>query len=391
MTTGLIARDTGSPIDFERMRRDRFQRVLDAMERHALDILLVGKPANARYITGANTNTNIAGGRGFSPSVVVLRERKDFHIMTWWDAGVPKSVPRANLFPASWNPANTLQNLKRIIGASQARRIGVDLMSPLYAGLLSQAFPQASVVNGEAALLEARAVKTPEELDCLRAAIAISEGALASTIAAIRPGRTERDLLGTFEKAATVYGVTFPISQGGFCIQPLSGHRDRPPLRFLSSDRPLRAGDLVTMSSGFSYMAYDADIGRTWPCKAAPTRAQKSLFSRWRAAFDAMLAECKPGRAAADIHAAYRNAEPGVTPPAPIAHGSGLGIEPPIIATPLGEGVERSWKLAPGMLITLQPYVWQKGVGGILAKETVLITAAGPELLTALPHGPLAD
>jgi Xaa-Pro aminopeptidase len=385
----LLARDTGHPVDFERMRRDRFQRVLEAMERRDLDVLLAGKPANARYITGANTNTNIAGARGFSPSVVVVRERREFHIMTWWDAGVPVSVPRERLFPISWNPANTIENLKRLFGSAKARRIGVDLLSPLYAGLLSQAFPHAAIANGEAALLEARAVKTPDEIECLRTAIAISEGALATAIASLRPGTSERALLGIFEKAATAYGVTYPVSQGGFCVQPLHGEQATPPLRFLVDERPVRSGDLATISGGFSYMGYDADIGRTWLCDAAPSSAHKALFARWRAACDAMLDECLPGRTAAGIHAAYAKAEPGVAPQAPIAHGSGMGIEPPLVGASLGETVERSWSLAPGMVVTLQPYVWQRGVGGILAKETVLITTSGPQRLTRLSHGPL--
>ena len=389
MSSGLLARDSGLPIDFERMRRDRFQHVLEAMERHNLDVLIVGKPANTRYITGANTNTNIAGARGFSPSVIVIRERREFHIMTWWDAGVPPTVPRDHLFPASWNPAHMIENVKKAIGTTKGQRIGTDLMSAMFAKLLSHAMPKAAIANGERAMLEARAVKTPEETECLRTAIDISEGALVATITSLRPGVTERDLLGTFEKAATGYSVTFPLVQGGFCVQPKQG--SGTPIHFLSTERPIQPGDMVTMSSGFSYMGYDADVGRTWVCGAPPTTQQKALFSRWRAALDGMLDACRAGRTGADLHTAFRKAEPGVTPPAPLAHGSGMGIEPPLVGTELGEAFEQSWRLAPGMVITLQPYVWQEGVGGILAKETVLITAEGHELLTHLSHGPLGD
>ncbi len=389
MSTGLLARDSGAPIDFERMRRDRFQRVLEAMERHSLDVLIAGKPGNARYITGANTNTNIAGARGFSPSVIVIRERREFHIMTWWDAGVPASVPRDRLFPISWNPSRMIENVKKAIGTTQGQRIGVDLMSALFAGLISQALPKASLTGGEKAMVEARAVKTPEEIECLRTAIDISEGALAVAITSLRPGVTERDLLGTFEKAATGYGVTFPLVQGGFCVQPK--HARGTPMHFLSTERPVQSGDMVTMSSGFSYMGYDADVGRTWVCGTPPAARQKALFSRWRAALDAMREACRPGSTAASLRKAFLRAEPGAAPSAPLAHGSGMGIEPPLVGTELGEAFEQSWKLAPGMVITLQPYIWQEGVGGVLAKETALITAEGHELLTHLSHGPLEE
>ena len=46
--------------------------------------------------------------------------------------------------------------------------------------------------------------------------------------------------------------------------------------------------------------------------------------------------------------------------------------------------------MEPGMVVVLQPYLWEAGVGGALGKETLLITTNGPERLSRFPHGPLA-
>ena len=77
-------------------------------------------------------------------------------------------------------------------------------------------------------------------------------------------------------------------------------------------------------------------------------------------------------------------------PPTPVAHGAGLGYEPPIAGSELGAEAEAAMNLEPGMVLVLQPYVWEEDVGGYWAKETVLVTESAPQRLTTLSHGPLA-
>ncbi len=390
-TTGVMALETGAPIDFDRMLRERFQRALAAMERHGLDALLLAKPANVKYVSGIRSLW-VAGRAGFVPAAIVLRERQELHLMTYWDFGVPRGVPRERLYPPSWNPMQILDSVRRVLGPHRVRRIGVDLMSTFFQRLLSEAFPNAGLVDGGSAMLEARAQKTPEEIACLRIATAIAEAALAEAIAALRPGVPERVLLGTFERRACELGTTTPVAQGGFCVQPLKqGPGAGPPLRQMASDRPIQAGELVTMSGGILYAGYESDVGRTWlcgsPAAGGPSPRQRALHARWREACDAMMEMCRPGQTAADLTRAFE----GVAPlfGAPVAHGSGLGFEPPIAGAGLGAAEQRS-VLRAGTVLVLQPYVWEEGAGGLWAKETVLVTEGAPERLTTLPHGPLA-
>ncbi|MCH8189781.1 MAG: aminopeptidase P family protein [Chloroflexi bacterium] len=398
-TTGAMALETGEPIDFGVMRRERFQRTLESMERHALDVLLLAKPANVKYVAGSRSLWT-ASRRPFSPSAVVIRERAEFHLMSLWDHGVPRSVPKERLFPPSWNPLNLMETVTRIVGANRRGRIGVDLMSPLFASLLAEAFPQASVVDGAKAMGEARAVKTAEEVDCLRTATAIAEAALTEAIAALRPGVTERSLLGVFLRRATDFGVTAPAYQGGFCVQPRDreaaggGGRATPPMRQMSSPRPVQSGELVAMGGGVHYAGYESDVGRTWLCgdagRSSPrAQAQRALYRRWVEACQAMAEQCRPEKTAADLRRAFQKTE--LLPGTPIAHGAGLGFEPPMVGVALGVEVDEASVLQAGMVLVLQPYVWEEGVGGFWAKETVLITSQGHERLTTLPHGPLAE
>ncbi len=390
--TGHMALESGGPIDFARMRRERLERTLAAMERRQLDVLLLGKPANVKYVSGIRSMF-IAGRMGFAPAAIVLRERREVHLMTMWDYGVPPEIPRERLFPTSWNPQHLMDNVRRIVGPARPRRLGVDAMTMFFQRMLGEAFPSAPLADGGTAMLEARAVKTAGEIACLRSAIDIGEAALAEAIAALRPGVPERVLLGAFERKASEMGTTNMVAQGGFCVQPLvreSGD-GRPPLRQIVSDRPVQAGELVTMAGGVLYAGYESDVGRTWLCgEGRPSARQRALYARWREALAAMTEACRPGRTAADLRNACQRVTPALAG-APVAHGSGQGFEPPIAGTGLGAEAEARQELQAGMVLVLQPYVWEQGAGGFWAKETALVTEGAPERLTSLSHGPLSS
>ena len=84
--------------------------------------------------------------------------------------------------------------------------------------------------------------------------------------------------------------------------------------------------------------------------------------------------------------------ENGTGRPAPwpvplyLAHGIGIGgVEPPFIGTDLGLAAEERMVLAPGMVLVLEPYVWEAGAGGYRAEVMIAITADGFERLSSPP------
>ncbi len=90
-----------------------------------------------------------------------------------------------------------------------------------------------------------------------------------------------------------------------------------------------------------------------------------------------------PGQPASDLLAAYEGAgEP--LPPMPVAHGLGLGFDPPVVSPDL-RATAAAEILEPGMVLAVTGYVWEQGVGAVFRRDAVLITADGAEVLTSSP------
>ena len=361
--------------DDRALRSGRRERALAQMAEHDLDVLVLGRQANVRYVTGA-PQLWVAGTRPFGPTCVLVRATGAVHLLSTWDEGIPDEIPHDHLYGISWNPMNTIAALGRIDGAATARRVGTDALSPVFAKLLPSAFPNAELVDGELAMRAARRIKTDEEEGALRESIAVAESGLAAAVAELRPGVSEQTLAGVLLEALAAGGVSTPSNQDVAWVTS----RDHP-WRRASSDGRVRSGDLVAFSAGVLAGGYIGEVGRTWP--AGGTEAAGPLYKRWDALWSKLIAVCRPGAGAGELLAAYQAAgEPA--PPMPVARGLGMGFDPPVISSHL-PATAADEKLEPGMVLAVTGYVWEQGVGAVFGREAVLITADGAEVLTSSP------
>src|SRR4051812_17406352 len=170
------------------------------MERAGVDLLVVGREGNARYVSGA-PRLWTAGSRAFGPGCVLVRETGAVHLLSTWDEGVPEEIPHENLYGISFNAANFLKVLTGIEGAATAKAVGTDALTGGSAQLLRTAFPSAEIVDGEQLMARARRRKTADEIDAIRASVRVAEQSLAAAQAALAPGVTERQLTGVFMEA----------------------------------------------------------------------------------------------------------------------------------------------------------------------------------------------
>ncbi|MFL6242399.1 MAG: M24 family metallopeptidase [Acidimicrobiia bacterium] len=329
-------------------------RALDEMARQDVDVLVLGREGNARFVSEA-TRLWLAGTRPFAPGCVVVRETGAVHLMSVTDFGVPAEIPPARLYPMSWNPANIVGAVAAIPGVSGAQRIGVDGLTPLFEQMFTATFPNAQLVDGEAVMRAARRVKSPAEVERIRAALAVAEDALGAAVEALRPGVREVELKGVFEGRMCRQGATTPAFEGAFCV--VDGDR---PVRRLVSERVIASGDVVGMSAGVLLDGWEGSLARTRPC-GAPTAEHRERSSRWWDEWRLLVDRCRSGVRVGDLRATT-----GAS-----VHGVGLGYE----------GLEDGTALEPGMVIHLE-----LEANGVLGADMLLIDDGGAEVLTAFPY-----
>ena len=361
--------------DPKALRSGRRDRVLAQMAADDIDILVLGRQANVRYVTGA-PQLWVAGTRPFGPICEVIRATGEIHLNSTWDEGIPDEIGHDHLYGLAWNPMTLIDVLKRLPSAATARRVGTDSLTPTFAQLLPMAFPDAELVDAEPALRAARRIKTADEVAVLRGALGIAEQALEAARAELAPGISELSLTGALMEAMAAGGVTTPATQDGAWITPKdhSWRRD-------SSRGRVAEGDLVALSAGALADGYVGEVGRTWP--VGDVSGADALFRRSNELWQHLITACRPGGSAADLLSAYDAAgEP--LPATPVAHGLGLGFDPPVVSADLPSTCAEE-RLEPGMVLAVTGYVWEPGVGAVFSRDAVLIGDDGAEVLTSSP------
>ncbi len=362
------------------LRTGRRQRALAQMEARDIDILVLGRQANVRYVSGA-PQLWIGGTRPFGPVCVMVRATGEIYLNSTADEGIPEEIGRDRLYGLAWNPMTLITVLKNVDGASTARRVGTDALTPTFATLLPLAFPNAEFVDGEVAMRTARRIKTPDEVAAMATALRIAERGMAAGVAELQPGLSEQTLAGAVLEAMAGGGVSTPATQDAAWVTS----REHPWRRASSHGR-VSSGDLVVFTAGALADGYVGEVGRTWPVGEASggySRSIRKLYQRSNELWDRLIAACHPSSKASDLLAAYdRAGEP--LPPMAVAHGLGLGFDPPVVSGQLPATAEQE-SLDPGMVLALTGYVWQEGVGAVLRRDSVVITDDGPELLTESP------
>lgn len=326
-------------------RNDHLSRALDGMAAAGIDIVLLGREANARWVSGAN-RLWLAGTRPFAPGCVVVRETRTVHVLSITDDGIPTSIGPECLYPITWNPMKLLSEVSGVPGAAGARRIGVDGMSPLFEQLLTGAFPGAEIVDAEVLWRGLRRVKSPGDVDAIRSAIEVAEAALGTVTTAIAPGIREVELKGAFEEAMAARGVTTPAFEGTFCVVDPG----LPP-RTLVTNRALAAGDTIHIRAGALRDGWEGSLARTLVCSGALD------VTIARSALDDTIDACRAGTAAGALRA-----HAGVC-----VDGVGMGHEE-LGATDV---------LEPGTVLSVEVIV-----DDVLVGDMVLVTDGEPERLT---------
>ncbi len=409
-TFGPNAVDWEERVDLDRLRRERLARLRAALDRSELGALLSFDFSNIRYLTSTHIGTWAMDKlirfallvRGGEPIIWDFGSAARHHQLynPWLDYtrrhapgnGKPlASGARAGIstLRGAFHPdAGIAQDVARKV-ASELREhgvadapVGVDMIEmPVLAALGAEGI---DVVDGQQVFLDARRIKTPDEISLLAQACAMVDAAYEELYTFLRPGVRENECVGLVSKV--LYDLGSEYVEG---VNAISGERCSPHPH-VYSDRLVRPGDPAFFDILHSHLGYRTCYYRTFAVGSA-SMAQRDAYTRCREYMDHAIALVKPGTTTADIVSIWPRAEefgfPDETAAFALQYGHGVGLsiwEKPIFSRLVS--LEHPEQLEEGMVFALETY-WPAADGWSAARieEELVVTADGCEVITKFP------
>jgi Xaa-Pro aminopeptidase len=403
-TYGPNAVDWEERVDLDRLRTQRLERLKASLDRSELGALLSFDFHNIRYMTSTHIGTWAIDKlirfallpRGAEPVVWDFGSAARHHqLYNPWLDGRPDAPEQGraragiSTLRGAFNPdagiadgvaAKIRRELERHGLAGQP--VGVDLAElPVLAALEAAGL---QVVDGQQVFLDARRIKTPDEITLLTTAATLVDAAYDELYRFLRPGVRENECVGLVAKV--LYDLGSEHVEG---VNAISGERCSPHPH-VYSDRILRPGDPAFFDILHSYNGYRTCYYRCFAVGSA-SAAMRDAYVRCRDYMDEAIALVKPGATTADIVSVWPTAEEFGFPNEEAAfalqygHGVGLSIwEKPIFSRLVS--LDHPEVLEEGMLFALETY-WPASDGWSAARieEEVVVTADGCEVITKFP------
>lgn len=359
MTAGAV----GSAVDA------RAERLRAAADGRGLQAVLATSDASIAYLTGFHG----------------LQLERLFAVVVRTDGGGALVVPSLETEAADAAPtglervvytasSDGLQELAEVVG--DARAVGVE-EHHLNVGRARALEERGLRLEAAAGLVMAlRERKDADEVERLRAASGAVAEVLEAMFSELRPGDVEREVNARVEYRLKERGATdcHPLVLFG----PNGSNPHGKP-----GERRLEPGDVVCADVSAAIGGYWGDLTRCGTVGQAVEWA-RAAHAVVLEAQQAAIAAARAGTPARQVDAAQRRIVEASPELGQCLHGAGHAIgmevhEPPFLV-PRTES-----PLAAGMVLTIEPGLYQPGTGGIRLEDDVLVTAGEPELLSRLP------
>jgi Xaa-Pro dipeptidase len=384
-------------VDFTRLRSYRLARARAALDASDLGAVLLFDVNNIRYVSA----TMIGEWARDKVARYVLLTRGGEPIV--WDFG--SAAKHHRLFAPWIRPENSRAGMLGLRGAvapdaglmvRAVAEIKAELTAAGVAGmplgvdiaetpmLLELQRAGIEVRDAQQVMLDARLIKSADEITLLSTAAAMVDGVYQDIAEALKPGVRENEIVALANKRLYEMG-----SDDVEAINAVSGERCNPhPHNF--SDRLIRPGDQAYFDIIQSFNGYRTCYYRTFAVGRS-SQSQRDAYAQAREWIDAAIELVKPGTTTDQIATLWPRATDfgfnsemeafGLQ----FGHGLGLGLhERPIISRL--NSLENPIELQEGMVFALETYCpASDGQSAARIEEEVVITADGCALLTLFP------
>jgi Xaa-Pro aminopeptidase len=394
---GHMGVDYEERVDFARLRDYRLDRAREALDSSECGAFLLFDFYNIRY----TTSTWIGGALGDKMIRYALLVRGKDPVL--WDFGsavkhhklysqwVPEENYRAGFlgFRGAVAPrvglmleaVTEIRSLLTEAGVAN-EPVGVDIVEPPF--LFEMQKQGLTVVDAQQHMLDARVIKSHDEITLLTQAVAMVDGVYQGIVERLKPGVRENEIVAYANQRLYAMG-----SDQVEAVNAISGERCNPhPHNF--TDRLIRPGDQAFFDIIHSFNGYRTCYYRTFSVGSA-TAAQRDAYTQAREWMDRGIEGIRAGVGTDEVAALLPKAEEfgfGSEMEAfglQFAHGLGLGLhERPIISrlNSMKEPIE----LRVGMVFALETYCpASDGYSAARIEEEIVLTEEGPRVLTLFP------
>lgn len=393
-TWGIMATDWEAGVDFSRLIQERFDKAQASVKASGLGAVLCFNFDNIRYITGTHIGEwcrdkmnryalcPVEGGSFlFDPAVPAKRisspwmeERMEIPISTMLGA-LPPAMKVEDAFA---------KQIKRVLtdyGVAK-KPLGVDIMElPMLRALEKEGI---EVVDGQQTMLDAREVKTADEIELLKQAAGMVDAVYEDIARAIRPGTREHELVALANDKLFLLGA-----ERVECVNSVSGARGKPHSHTFS-DRIIQPGDMVFLDLMHAFNGYRTCYYRTFIC-GKPNKYQIEAYETCSKWLSDGIDVIKPGATTADVAAVwpkaeefgYRNEDEAFL----LQYGHGIGLslwERPILSRRFSFDHPTAFK--EGMTFAVETWCGaEDGSGAARIEEEVVVTKDSCEIITNYP------
>ncbi|MCQ3942057.1 MAG: aminopeptidase P family protein [Alphaproteobacteria bacterium] len=395
---GIMGVDFEERVDYRRLHKYRLGRARQALEKSDLGALLVFDVNNIRYLT--STKIGEWERDKLSRWALLTRGSADPVLWDFGSAAVHHKLYAPWLKPENCKAglvglrgtvapqfglmkrhAEELASLIRAAGVADMP-VGVDIIEPPMMFELEQA--GLKVKDGQQVMLEAREIKSADEIALLNRAAAMVDGAYQLVNDTLRPGVRENDIVAEVNKFLYTHG-----SDDVEAVNAISGERCNPhPHNF--TDRLIRPGDQAFFDILQSFMGYRTCYYRTFNVGRA-TDSQRDAYKKAREWLDSAMMRIKPGATTAEICSAFPKAQDFGFPDEmaafglQFAHGLGLALhERPIISRVVS--MDHPTEIKEGMVFAIETYCpATDGYSAARIEEEVVVTDKGCRVISLFP------
>lgn len=394
---GVMGVDYEQRVDFDALRSYRLSRARAALDASECGAFLLFDFYNIRYVT----QTWIGGALGDKMSRYALLIRGEEPYI--WDFGsaakhhrlfAPWLIPehsqagmlglRGAIAPDAGLVSSAVTEIKELLKSAGVADmpLGVDITEVPFLFELQERGLR--VVDAQQSMLDARQIKSREEIVLLNTAAAMVDGVYQEVAEMLKPGVRENEIVAHVNKRLYEMG-----SDQVEAVNAVSGERCNPhPHNF--SDRIIRPGDQAFFDIIHSFNGYRTCYYRTFSVGSS-TPSQRDAYTRAREWMDAAIDGVGAGVGTDQIAQLWPKAEElgfdnemaafGLQ----FGHGLGLGLhERPIISRL--NSLENPIEIQAGMVFALETYCpASDGFSAARIEEEVVITETGAHVLTKFP------